>query len=210
MPASVSMSRVHGLYSICTVATGWMAWPRRRVSAEHSENPICLILPSLTFTKLYVKIFVKVKRWRLVSLAKGHVGDVQALLPTFSARPRPASSSPQGSSYRNGGYRTNRSCWHQASPGFSRKRPGSSRARSLWRYQTCRRPPSTRGRTRKMSSRRSGCSLNHFPTRPSLSPYAAEVSQKVAPSSFLHPSKDFEARSVISRTRFSEMNEGVP
>jgi hypothetical protein len=44
-----SMSRVNRLYSICRAAIGWMACARRRVAAETSERPMCLILPSLFY-----------------------------------------------------------------------------------------------------------------------------------------------------------------
>lgn len=47
MPAGPSMSSVQGLYSTCTAAMGCTACPRRRVADEHSEKPMCLILPSL-------------------------------------------------------------------------------------------------------------------------------------------------------------------
>ena len=42
-----SASSVNGEYSTCMAAMGWIAWARLRVRAEHSERPMCLILPAL-------------------------------------------------------------------------------------------------------------------------------------------------------------------
>ena len=57
VPVSLSMSNDHGLYSIWTAEMGCTAYPRRRVSEEHSENPMYLILPAL-FAKFSIAVDV--------------------------------------------------------------------------------------------------------------------------------------------------------
>ena len=54
MPSSSSVGRIsfsgsrhHNEYSLCTAATGWMAWARRIVCAPASDRPNYLTLPSL-------------------------------------------------------------------------------------------------------------------------------------------------------------------
>ncbi len=45
---SSSGPRVHSEYSLCSAAIGWVAWPRRSVSALVSLRPRNRTLPSVT------------------------------------------------------------------------------------------------------------------------------------------------------------------